>query len=474
MTERQKKMRPGWLFLGALIPAALALPLLWHQGLPWGRASELPASERGVVGRPLPVSVARLGTITPPRPTEEYRGTLVASKSSELAFRRAGRIARIAVREGDHVERAMVLAELDAGDVRAAIEANAAQQREAEASLAELIAGPRSQTIAAAAAEVDRLAARAKLAAVTAEREQRLYQANGSNLQARDEAIYGSREAEAALQAARQQLAELRAGTRSERIDAQRARLEALRAEGQRLREDLRDSRIEAPYSGVVARRRLDEGTVVTVSQPVLRILQVDPLEARFGVAAEDARRLRVGQQVGLSVAGRDFTAAVDRIAPELDAATRTQDVFVRIEPETLSAAVAHEIVPGRTVSLSITPAGAAADGYWMPLEGLSRSTRGLWSVFVLRQPDTSTDESPAEAGWVVERRDVQVLETTGTYARIEGTALENGLPVVIEALHRLVPGMRVEPRQTGLRESVAEAAGGDASPGGTRPGEER
>jgi hypothetical protein len=94
--------------------------------------------------------------------------------------------------------------------------------------------------------------------------------------------------------------------------------------------------------------------------------------------------------------------------------------------------------------------------------------------VFVVTHRGESGAPASGRSGWVVERRDVQVLETTGNRARIEGAALEDGLPVVTEGLHRLVPGMRVEPREIEGLHGVAEADRADAAPVGMLSGDQR
>lgn len=254
--------------------------------------------EIGAEAKPLPVEVVVLGQLAAPQVSDTYRGVIVASKEAELAFRRAGRVSAIEVKEGAVVRQGDLLATLDAADIEAGIDVARSQIAEAEAMLGELVAGPRKQTIDAAEAEVRRLEAAVDLAKTTAKRQQSLVEVNASSYQQLDDARSLLDQQLAALAAANEKLSELREGTRKEQVTAQRSRVDGLRAQLRSLEVNLSDSRIVAPFDGVIAKRYLDEGAVVGPDSMALRLLQVDPLEARFGVSPDDAAMLDVDQPV--------------------------------------------------------------------------------------------------------------------------------------------------------------------------------
>ncbi|XZE56431.1 efflux RND transporter periplasmic adaptor subunit [Planctomycetaceae bacterium SH139] len=475
VTFRQKR-RGVWLGCGTLLVLLISIPAWWQPPLSGeaaaGKRASGPGLEPHVEGQqvpPLIVDVLRLGKHPSPQGGDVYRGTLAASKQSDLAFRRSGRLLRVLVEEGDRVSAGALLAELDMADVQAAIAVNRADQRAAEAVLKEMEAGPRAQVLAAAEAEVERWEAVEGLALSTLGRESELMRASVGSAQIHDQARFGLLQQQAALEAARQTLSELRAGTRPEQLEAQRARLASLQAQQVSLEVNLRDSQILAPYDGLIASRFLDEGTVAEVGQPVLTILQVDPLEARFGVSAEDAAELSVGQQVAISFGDRLLKGEVARLAPQLNPNTRTQEVFVRLQAAEQDSAV----IPGQTVSLEIRPNSVSNSGYWVPISALARSSRGLWSVLAITPVGDSAGDSAGEsagesavpgdtawntaaeraaveaaATWELQRHDVRVLEMTASGARIEGSSLTAGLAIVRSGLHRVLPGMQVQPNE--------------------------
>ncbi len=383
----------------------------------------------------LPVRVLRLGSVTAPRRADDYRGTIQPSKSVELSFRRSGLLQSIAVEEGAVVTAGERLAVLDSGELEAQLRGYESQVAEARAMLAEMESGPREETIQAARAELQERKAAMELANLTLERERRLQSSSASTEQAFDEARTAAARFAAGHQAALERLKELEAGTRAEQLAAQRARVQSLNSAGEVLQVQLRDCAIVAPFDGVVARRFVDEGIIAGPERQILRLMQIDPLEARFGVSAEDAARLNPGEPVSVTVAGEPVAATVSRIEPDLDLETRTQGIHVSIPNRSGS----RRVVPGQTASLAVRgPVAESDDGYWLPIQALSRSVRGLWSVFVVVPDDRGI--------YRVERRDVQVAAADAGMVLITGGMVERNAMVVSDGLHRITPGMSVVP----------------------------
>jgi multidrug efflux pump subunit AcrA (membrane-fusion protein) len=374
---------------------------------------------------PLPVATFVLGEIKPPIQMHAYRGVVVPSKEAELGFRRGGRIESLFVEEGSEVQQQQVLAKLDSSDVRFQLATTRSQVAEAEAVLAELIAGPRSQTISAARSEVLRLSAALSLSRATAERQQNLLKSNASSVQQFDEARFAVQQNEAALESAKYRLDELLEGSRKEQIAAQEARIAVLQGQVAALEVDLADTQIVAPFSGIISRRYLDEGAITGPQSVALRLICCSPLEARFGISVADAKRLRLGESVMITVGERTFDSLITRIEPELDLSSRTQTIYVTF-PNDCRA----DIVPGETASLAMVE--EQGDALWIPISALSRAARGLWTVYAVS--DTG----------VVERREVQVVETDTELARVAGTMITRGERLVSGGLHRITPGMKV------------------------------
>ncbi len=441
-TRRQKMI----LGLVSLVVPLLALGSFLPNEWLWGKAS---SSDGGIatglsddprLTPPLTVPVLTLGQVDPPRRRNHYRGLLVPSKEADLGFRRSGRVQVVEVVEGERVQARQVLAKLDSSDLAASIKASESQIAEAEAVLAEMVAGPRSQVVNEAVAEVARLAALTKLSELKEQRQIRLKDVNASSEEEYDASKYTVAQNRASMAAAEERLDELREGTRAEQLTAQRAKVDALRANLQLLQVQISETEIVAPFSGIIARRTVDEGAVVGPETSILRLIQVEPLEAKFGVSASDTPWLSPGAAVTVLVDGEPWSAAVSRVEPELDAATRTQAVYVTLA--TADNQWDSRLAPGRTVTLAFDGESPSETELWLPLAALSRSHRGLWAVMVLVEEATDQD---TEGVTRVERRDVQVREIEGDYACLVDGLVQRGDRVLSQALHRVAPGMRVQ-----------------------------
>jgi membrane fusion protein (multidrug efflux system) len=90
---------------------------------------------------------------------------------------------------------------------------------------------------------------------------------------------------------------------------------------------DLSYTRILAPISGVIAKRSVKVGNLVTVNQALFQIVDMDPLQAVLNVPERDLGTLKPGQHVHLRVDALpdgDFNGTVARIAPVVDATSGT------------------------------------------------------------------------------------------------------------------------------------------------------
>ena len=90
---------------------------------------------------------------------------------------------------------------------------------------------------------------------------------------------------------------------------------------------DLSYTRIVAPISGVIAKRSVKVGNLVTVNQTLFQIVDMDPLQAVLNVPERDLDTLKAGQPVHLRVDAlpeHSFEGTVARIAPVVDATSGT------------------------------------------------------------------------------------------------------------------------------------------------------
>jgi multidrug efflux pump subunit AcrA (membrane-fusion protein) len=377
----------------------------------------------------IPVSTLTLEPVQQFDAERTFTGLLVAGRTSELAFERAGEVVEVSVDQGRRVSAGEVLARLDTQHVEARRDELTARRRQAAALLDELIAGPRQEQIAAAQAEVRNLAAQVEWQRVRHERRANLRQRGVIAQEEFDESQYSLQATDAQHDAARKRLDELLAGTRAEQKEAQAAVVAQLDASLAQVEVDLRDSVLVAPFAGIVARRHVDEGTVVAAGASVLRLVEDGRLEAHIGLPPELAATLNAGDVRPVTVNGREHSAYVQAVLPELDAVTRTRTVVLQLDAE-----AAGGLVPGQVARVAVSQQ-QSVDGFWLPTTALDRGTRGLWSALAVVQQDDGSLHT--------ERRQVEVLHTDADCVLVRGV-LAAGDRIVDEGVHRIVEGQVV------------------------------
>ncbi|MEW4455628.1 efflux RND transporter periplasmic adaptor subunit [Bremerella sp. JC817] len=406
-------------FFGVVGVAVLAALMTWK----FTSAESVPLPPPTAEPTPVEVFAAKSQPTYAARRT--YTGVLVAARTSELSFELAGKVIRLTVDEGDTVKQGQTLATLDDRHLAARIRKTEAQRDQQAAILRELIAGPRREVIEAAEAEVRQLSAELKLQEANRGRREQLIKRSAISQETLEDAIYGTQAAQGRFQAAESRLEELREGTRPEQIEAQKAVVAGLEADLADLMHEKEDTQLVAPFSGKIARRSIDEGTVVSPGQSVFRLVEHEPLEAWFGLPPETAASLEVGQQHPIVVDGQTQVASVSGIIPELDSTTRTQTVVFTLSPE-----ASRKWVPAQVARLEIGTTRQAT-GFWVPNASLLQGSRGLWSLYVV------------EADSTIGRREVEVIYSDSQRSFVRGTIVD-GDQIVASGINRLVPGVQV------------------------------
>lgn len=303
----------------------------------------------------------------------------------EVAFRISGRLAERLVDEGDRVRKGQVVARLDSSELerqkeqaeaalqaaqsqleqlRTAIEfqratvaaqVDQAQARlgQAQARLEELERGSRQQEIERARAQVREAESEHRRAQADWQRARELLGTEDISRAEFDQYEARYRAAEARLEQARQWLALVEEGPREEQIRAARAQVDeakaALRlAEAQRLElrrkeqevelrkaeirrakaqlawieEQLKETVVVAPVSGIVLSKAAEPGEVLAAGTAVVTIADVDHPWLRGYINEPDLGRVKIGQLVRVttdSYPGKIYQGRVSFISSEAE-----------------------------------------------------------------------------------------------------------------------------------------------------------
>ena len=153
----------------------------------------------------------------------------------------------------------------------------------------------------------------------------------------------------------------VKAGAIAER-DLERARNGALAAQTQLANakamhasaaNQLRKTRVTAPFAGVISARQANAGDVLSPGTPVFTIVDPSTMRLEASVPAQALSAIRVGLPVEFAVSGyptRRFTGRVTRVNPTADPATRQVRIIVTI-PNAGAALVGGLFAEGRVAS---------------------------------------------------------------------------------------------------------------------------
>ena len=235
-----------------------------------------------------------------------------------------GRLERLSVDEGSVVRAGQEIASLETTDTRLALDAARADRALADAELRLRVAGSRIEDVREAAAQVARAEADLAGAQKDLDRMEGLLAAGSGTTKARDDARTRRDVAAAALDAARERLARLRAGSRPEEIDSARARLAAADARIAQLEQQLKDALVTSPVGGVVTEKLAEQGELLARGTGIVVVSDLPNAWLNAYVAEPDVERLRLGQDAevvtdgGQSRRGRlSFVASTAEFTPK-------------------------------------------------------------------------------------------------------------------------------------------------------------
>ena len=430
MTKRQLAMAVPLLLIAMLIVGSQSgwIPSPFDQDLQADQAETGPIA--------LPVNVTRIYSVNEFQQQRSFTGTVRARNRSELAFEIGGKVKTVGVDEGDQIEKGQEIAVLDTQTLQAQKNAMAASQAQANSLLAELEFGPRQQQIDSVQARVKALQSELNRAKMNLERRQRLWESKAISSEEFDQATFTMTTAQANLDSAKEELDELLAGTRREKIDAQKAVVKQLDASMAELDVMISKSTLVAPFSGTVTRRYLDPGTIAQPSAPVIRLVEQQHLEAWVGFPVSVVSNMKIGDSYQANVNGESFDVTVRAKIPELDPATRTQMVVLEF-----SEKAASRVVSGQLCEVPISTS-VEGSGFWLPTSALSKGVRGLWTVLAV-VPGTDGTE------YRTERRDIEIIKTADDNVLARGTINENDM-IVVDGIHRIANGQSVRPNVLG------------------------
>ena len=222
-----------------------------------------------------------------------------------IGFRVAGRLAALAVDEGDAVRAGQEVARLDA--VPLSLELNEARANAASigARLALLKSGYRAEDVEQARASVAERRAALTNADQALARQEQLKGTGAIAQRVYDDAVSARDQTRARLKAGEQALAELERGYRRQEVAEAEANYTRATAAAAQSEQRLADAVLNAPGDGVVLTRVVEPGAILAAGSPVFTISLLAPVWARVYVDEPNLGRVAPGTPVLVYADGR-------------------------------------------------------------------------------------------------------------------------------------------------------------------------
>ena len=270
-------------------------------------------------------------------------GTVLPWQEANVGTKIAGRIERIFVEEGAEAREGETLFRMDQSDLVLTEKAARASLAMARASLTESVLKLES-------------AAREK------ERFSRLYEKHAVSRQKLDDVTTVHALAESRVELAKAGLAEAEANLAI-------------------LLQRLHDSVIAAPFSGMVAKKFVNEAEIVSPGVPVIALMNIDRVKAEVEIPETSLRAVKPGTPVAVAfdaLPGEVFRGAVSRLNPRINRQSRAFKAEIDI------ANPGRRIKPGMFARITIATE-AVRNVIVIPQQALVVDERGNASVFAIR-----------------------------------------------------------------------------------------
>ena len=368
-----------------------------------------------------------------------FTGSIEGNTEVKVFPKITAKIEAMKVELGDRVKRDDLIALLESEELSAQVAQAEAALQSIRAKWAQMEVGARSEEIA----QAEDLVSKAKAKLIDAENNYKRLKALFS------QRVIAKRElesaeltysvAEADLNSAQKQLDMLVEGATKEDRLALKAQVRQAEATLDLARIRLSYTRITAPIGGTISQRFFDPGNLAVPTQPIVTIVQMDPVKVIVCFPEHQIRFMVPGTKSKLMVASypdQVFHGTIDKVTPTLDPTTRMFSAEIKVMNEK------YLLRPGMftTVTLSVDPrlnillvpkeAVLYTEEYQENPDSRQGGVRKVNYLFVVKDNRAY-------------RRKVSLGHESGQVVEVS-EGVEEGDQVVVRGLHQLNDGDRI------------------------------
>ena len=387
-------------------------------------------------------------------PMRRYPGKVRASQRVDLAFKVSGPLIELPVREGQEVKKGDILARINPRDFETNLTKIKSLIAETRARLKAMEAGARPEDLKMLESDVAAARAQFNEAEEQFKRYTSLYKQKNISKSEYDRFKAAHDVSKAQLNTAVQRLEKGRKGAREEDIEAMAAQIRGLNSQQKAIQHALEDTYLKAPFSGIIAKKFVENYQEVTQKQPIVSLQDISKIEILvdvpevFVIQAKEDRLIAVAEFP--AAPGTEYPLRLKEFSSEADPNTQTyRAVLETPAPERIN------ILPGMTATVkgTLTCTGILPNAEF--LVPLCEDPTDL-SSFSVPISAAFSDQSKNSYVWVVDpetmrvkRRQVKIGAISGENIRILD-GLSVGEMIVTAGVHHLREGQKIRQIKTG------------------------
>jgi multidrug efflux pump subunit AcrA (membrane-fusion protein) len=271
-------------------------------------------------------------------------GTIISEAMVDVFSKVSGIVEKILVEQGDRVKASQVVAMVEREEKEAQLQEAQAALDVLHARWTQMETGARPEEIVQAEQLVCQTKASWETSLDNYTRLKNLKERDFISKQRLDEAMLQVTIKEAEYRSAKEKLTLLKKGARQEDRDALLAQIRQAEAALRLAQIHLKNTTIRAPISGIISKRFLDQGSFVSTSFPIVRIVSMDRVKVLVQVVESELAQLRVGVKSEICVDAYPeevFRGEVSCISPTIDPESRMADIEIQVDNKD------HRLKPG-------------------------------------------------------------------------------------------------------------------------------
>lgn len=205
------------------------------------------------------------------------------------------------------------------------------------------------------------------------------------------------------------------------------ASIEQLTAVKETIIYQINNSKLYAPYHGVITKRTINQGEFINSNHLAFNMIKDQDVEFIVGIPVKDIKTLSLNSGVTITLNDTLHSTKVIAIGKQINSVNRTVELRLRA-PKNI------ELLNGQFGYLHINQL-INKPGFWLPLSALTDGVRGQWNIYQTYQVNDNVFQ--------INTQTVTVEYSNNTHAYISGLTGKE-FHYIKDGLHRLVPKQKV------------------------------